>query len=95
MAKYNYYGIRGEYAWHLATDENSLQMKWYIPKLFGKSEIVYCQGPRGGVRVCHIAFWDVEHSQKRYGYCKKDSKEMKEFVWVKLKAKTLNPKLWK
>ena len=26
---------------------------------------------------------------------KKNSKEMKEFVWVKLKAKTLNPKLWK
>ena len=101
MAKYNYYGIKGEYTWHLATDGNSLQMKWYQPKLFGKSDVVYCQGPRGGVRVCHINwandFYRELNGQKRYnyGYRKKNSKEMKEFVWVKLKAKTLNPKLWK
>jgi len=86
--KYNYYGFKGNYAWHLATNENSLQMKWYKPKLFSQSEVVWCQGPRGGVRICHVDFnnWSGKY---QYGYIRQDSEAMKDFVWIKLRAKSL------
>jgi cytochrome c-type biogenesis protein CcmE len=86
---YNYYGVKDDFAWHLATVETALQMRWYKPLLFRESDVVWCQGPRGGVRVVHVRDWLGKH---QYGYVRQDSKAMKEFVWIKLRAQDLGPK---
>jgi hypothetical protein len=96
--KYNYYGVKGDYVWHLASDENCTTTHWFKPKLFNQSEVVWCQGPRGGVKICHIDWANDIYMQGqkryRYGYCKPNSQAMQEFMWIKLRAQSLNAKLW-
>lgn len=81
--KYNYYGFKGDHAWHLVSASSPLATRWFQPRLFEQSELVYCQGPRGGVRIVHT------HIAGQYGYIRQNSKAMKEFAWIKLKARTV------
>lgn len=82
----NYYGVKGNYVWHMKTQYTRLS-KHLAPRLFRESDVVYCQGPRGGVRVVHVQDWLSQHP---YGYIRQDSEAMKEFAWVKLRARNLN-----
>ena len=88
--KYNYYGFKGDYVWHLAGQPFvPHNLIWFQPRLIKESEVVWCQGPRGGVRVVHINPLQWE-SPRQYGYIRPDTEAMKEFAWIKLKAQTLN-----
>jgi hypothetical protein len=90
---YHYYGVKGDFAWKLATQSDPGELKWFQPRLLRDSDVVWCQGPRGGVRIVHI-----NHLQwigpRQYGYISQNSKAMQEFMWIKLKAQSLNTKLW-
>jgi hypothetical protein len=89
--KYNYYGIKGDYVWHLLAGTPPNETRWLSPKLFEQSDVVWYQGPRGGVRIVYIRDWADKY---QYGYIKQNSEAMKEFAWIKLKARSLNTKLW-
>lgn len=86
MVERNYYGVRGDFAWHMKTQHTRLN-RHLAPRLFRESDVVYCQGPRGGVRVVHVQDWLSNH---QLGYIRQHSEAMKQFVWVKLKARELN-----
>jgi len=89
--KYNYYGFKGDYVWHLATQSHPRDLRWFQPRLIESSEVVWCQGPRGGVQVVYVSDWQ---GPRQYGYISQNSKAMQEFMWIKLKAQSLNTKLW-
>lgn len=94
MAKYHYYGVLNEDAWHLESYNPPKIEQWYQPKLFTNSDLIWCQGPKGGVRLVHES-WD--HTIKgdgtlfrKHGYITTHPEAIKEFMWVKLRAKDLN-----
>ena len=58
-----------------------------MPRLLRESDMVYCQGPRGGVQIIKDR---ITYPSGMYGYITKDVDAMKEFVWVKLRAVMLN-----
>ena len=84
-----YYGVKGDFAWQLdwhnswllCTNTNSQHM----PRLMRESDQVWYQGPRGGVKLIKGAYWDYQAT-----YLRQDSEKMKQFTWVKLKARKLN-----
>jgi len=83
--KYNYYGVKDDYAWKLALDSEWLGVNsQHMPRLIRESEQVWYQGPRGGVKLVKHAYWDYWAT-----YLRRDSEKMKQFVWVKLRAKEL------
>jgi hypothetical protein len=88
---YHYYGVKGEDAWHLASNTRPNLMSWYSPKLLAGSDLVWCQGLRGGVRLVH-SNWMLgdPNTFRKYGYITTDHEAMKEFMWVKLRARELN-----
>lgn len=47
---------------------------------------VWMQGPRGGVKIVKDR---ISYPVGMYGYVTKNEKFMKEFMWIKLKAKEL------
>jgi len=49
-----------------------------------ESDQVWYQGPRGGVQLAKGAYWNYWAT-----YLRQDSEKMKEFIWIKLKAKEL------
>lgn len=83
-----YYGVKGDFAWQLdwhnswllVTNTNSQHM----PRLMRESDQVWYQGPRGGVKLVKHAYWDYWAT-----YVRRDSEKMKQFLWVKLRAKKL------
>ena len=83
---YHYYGVKGDYAWKLALDSEWLGVNsQHMPRLIRESEQVWYQGPRGGVKLVKHAYWDYWAT-----YLRRDSEKMKQFLWVKLKARRLN-----
>ncbi len=83
--KYNYYGVKDDYAWKLALDSEWLGVNsQHMPRLIRESDQVWYQGPRGGVKLVKHAYWDYWAT-----YLRRDSEKMKQFVWVKLRAKEL------
>ena len=60
---------------------------WYggQSRLVRNSDRVWCQGPRGGVKIVK----DRIQLACEYGYVTKNENLMKEFMWIKLKAKEL------
>ena len=56
-----------------------------IKRCISYSDRVWVQGSRGGVKIIK----DRENVVGVYGYITKNEEEMKKFMWVKLKAKTL------
>ena len=90
MAKYRYYGVKGDDAWSLDSSTNPAALHWYQPKLMEDSDYVWCQGPKGGVRLVHQN-WDRAYETdfacfKKQGYITNDPQAMSEFMWIKLKA---------
>jgi hypothetical protein len=82
---YNYYGVKGDFAWKL-TLGNKLRSDNYqhLPRIMRESEQVWCQGPRGGVQLVKGAYWNYWAT-----YLRRDSEKMKQFTWVKLRARQL------
>ena len=85
---YTYYGVKGDYAWKLDLDHWRLPHKntnsQHMPRLMRESNQVWYQGPRGGVQLVKWDYWDYQAT-----YLRRDSEKMKQFTWVKLRAKEL------
>ena len=85
---YTYYGVKDDSAWKLdwhnswllVTNTNST----HLPRLMRESDQVWYQGPRGGVQLIKGAYWNYWAT-----YLRQDSEKMKQFVWVKLRARAL------
>ena len=86
---YTYYGVKDDSAWKLdwhnswllVTNTNST----HLPRLMRESDKVWYQGPRGGVQLIKGAYWNYWAT-----YLRRDSEKMKQFVWIKLRARQLN-----
>ena len=86
---YTYYGVKDDSAWKLdwhnswllVTNTNST----HLPRLMRESDQVWYQGPRGGVQLIKGAYWNSWAT-----YLRRDSEKMKQFVWIKLRARQLN-----
>ena len=50
------------------------------------SDRVWCQGPRGGVKIVKDR---INYYGGVYGYITTNKKAMKEFTWIKLSARSL------
>jgi hypothetical protein len=61
---------------------------WYggQSRLAMNSHRVWCQGPRGGVKIVKDR---ITYPGGMYGYITKNKKAMKEFTWIKLSARPL------
>ena len=88
--RYHYYGVKGEEAWHFPSNCRPGMMNWFIPKLFEGSDIVWCQGLKGGVRIVYTDWAKNAFEFRKYGYITTDAEAMKEFAWAKLRARDLN-----
>lgn len=95
MRKYVYYcevtKSRDDYGpgvYSVVTDGSN--RLWYptLNRLLTLSERVWQQGPRGGVRILKEKFWSVKHYG--YGYITSNPEAMREFAWLKLRAKAVN-----
>lgn len=64
---------------------------WYggQSRLALNSDRVWCQGPRGGVKIVKDR---INYPSGMYGYITNNKTAMKEFVWVKLLARKLRAK---
>jgi hypothetical protein len=64
---------------------------WYggQSRLAINSDRVWCQGPRGGVKIVKDR---INYPSGMYGYITNNKTAMKEFVWVKLLARKLRAK---
>ena len=91
MSRYNYYGVKGDDAWHFVSHYRPTHMHWFAPALFRDSDLVWCQGARGGVRLIHED-WALRGGDnfRKLGYVTTNEEAMQEFAWVKLRAKTLD-----
>jgi hypothetical protein len=87
---YHYYGVKGDEAWHFESNTRPSMMNWFQPRLFQGSELVWCQGLRGGVRLVYFDWMRNALEFRKYGYITKDSDAMREFMWAKLRAKDVN-----
>jgi hypothetical protein len=83
---YHYYGVKDDFAWKLALDNKLRSTKsTSLPRLMRESDQVWVQGPRGGVQLIKGTYWDHWAT-----YLRRDSEKMKQFTWVKLRARKLN-----
>ena len=60
---------------------------WFIgrqSRLARNSDRIWCQGPRGGVKIVKNR---IDYPGGRYGYVTHNEKAMKEFAWIKLRAR--------
>jgi hypothetical protein len=89
VGKYNYYGVQGDNAWHMNSDYRPNYLRWFHQSIITESDIVWCQGSRGGVKLVHHNFWTTGQ-HKKLRYVTQDDIEMREFLWVKLRARTIN-----
>lgn len=92
MKTYNYYGVKDDYVWHFQSPTYHHTRYWQ-PRLFNESDLVWMQGPKGGVRLIHQSWGAVCKNGGKYrkgGYVTTDEKSMEEFFWIKLKAITVN-----
>lgn len=58
-------------------------------RLAMNSDRVWCQGPRGGVKIVKDR---RTYPGGMYGYITNNKKAMKEFAWIKLSARHIGPK---
>ena len=61
---------------------------WYFgqSRLSMNSDRIWCQGPQGGVKIEKDR---ITYPGGMYGYVTNNETAMKEFMWIKLKAKEL------
>lgn len=88
--QYNYYGTKGDYTWRLTSTSSPTQLRWFQPKLIRESDLVWCEGPKGGIRLVHYDWMKFPHEFRKLGYITNNERAMKEFAWIKLKAHSLN-----
>ena len=82
---YHYYGVKDDSAWQLAWHDSWKNTNsQHMPRLMRESNQVWVQGPRGGVQLIKGAYWDYWAT-----YVRRDSEKMKQFLWVKLRARAL------
>ena len=85
-----YYGVTGDVVWKLRWHPvYPLERNWYHqPRLIRESEQVWYQGPRGGVKLVKDS---SESLPWNYWACylRQDSEKIKQFAWIKLRAKEL------
>ena len=55
-------------------------------RLAMNSNRIWCQGPRGGVKIVKDR---ISYPSGVYGYITTNKKAMKEFTWIKLSARSL------
>lgn len=86
-----YYGVAGDVVWKLRWDPvYPLEKNWYHqPKLIRESEQVWYQGPRGGVKLVKDSKMEPWNWNLWAPYLRQDSEKMKQFAWVKLRARAL------
>jgi hypothetical protein len=91
MSKYHFYGVKDGAAWHIVSPRPYRIEQWYHPQLFSHSDLVWQQGPKGGVKFI-LENWALCNGVKfrKHGYITTDDEAMKEFMWVKLTATDLN-----
>jgi hypothetical protein len=67
--------------------ENDFGGRWFptANRLITVSDRVWKQGPKGGVKIVKCRSWRLYPT----GYITTNEKYMREFAWVKLKAKTV------
>ena len=87
--RYTYYGVKGDAAWQLDWHNSCLLVtntnSQHLPRLMRESDQVWVQGSRGGVQLIKGDYWDYWAT-----YVRRDSEQMKQFMWTKLRAKSLN-----
>lgn len=83
MANYNFYGKIDSVAWHLKVNDCTTSID-IGGVLWKSSTTVYAQGPKNGV----ILMKDSKYKSR--GYVTRNKKIMKEFMWLKLTATSLN-----
>lgn len=88
--QYTYYGTKGDYAWRLESHYHPTQLRWFSPPLFRDSDLVWCEGPKGGVRLVAFNWRKYFNEFRKLGYITTNEKAMKEFAWIKLKAVVLS-----
>ena len=81
---YHYYGVKDDFAWKLTLDNKLRTNINHVPRLMRESDQVWVQGPRGGVQLIKGTYWDHWAT-----YLRRDSEKMKQFTWVKLRAREL------
>ena len=93
---YTYYGVKDDFAWKLDWHNSWLPHKntnsthlpglraRALPGLMRESDQVWVQGPRGGVQLVKWDYCDYQAT-----YLRRDSEKMKQFTWVKLRAREL------
>ncbi len=82
-----YYGVAGDVVWKLRWQHTStpLEKTWFHqPRIIRESEQVWYQGPRGGVKLIKGDYWNYWATYLRW-----DSEKMKQFAWIKLRARSL------
>lgn len=87
-----YYGVAGDVVWKLRWQHvsGSLERNWYHqPKLIRESEQVWYQGPRGGVKLVKDSNTEPWKWNYWAPYLRQDSEKMKQFAWIKLRARAL------
>ena len=83
---YHYYGVKDNSAWQLSWHNSWKNTNsQHMPRLVRESDQVWVQGPRGGVQLIKGDYWDYWAT-----YIRRDSEKMKQFLWVKLRARKLN-----
>ena len=85
--RYNFYGVQGDNAWHWPSPYDLYNGR-LIPKLFFDSDYVWREGPQGGVKLVRQNGWTMD-KYKPCVYITQNEEEMKEFAWIKLRAKTV------
>ena len=85
--RYHYYCVtKGNEVRHLTSNAPPRNTSWY----HANYDIVWCQGPQGGVRLVHYNWSKFPDWLRKYGYITRDEKAMQEFAWAKLQAKDIN-----
>ena len=67
---------------------NGINATWFpqLNRLTTVSDKVWKQGPKGGVKIVKYPWWN----SWPIGYITTNEKYMKEFAWIKLRAKAIN-----
>ena len=91
-----YFEVSGTYTDYIDTYAAGVySTRGYTGGYTGRAELqlamssvrVWCQGPRGGVKIVKDR---INYCGGVYGYITNNKKAMKEFAWVKLRARKLN-----
>jgi hypothetical protein len=91
--QYHYYGVKGDQTWHFASTSSPKHFGYWQPALIEQSDLVWCQGPQGGVRFVYQNWGTAgDFKFRKHGYITTDPAAMQEFMWIKLRATDISVK---